>query len=267
MCPVGASLFPSVFPPSVVCHCLLIETGSRLVLVDTGIGLCDIEKPSRLGTTRFTLKPVFDRNETAHAQVRALGYSPSDVTDVIATHLDLDHAGGIQDFPQALVHVSRAELAKAKNPRALFERSRYRPAQLAGGIRWNEFDLSVGESWQGFARVQEIAGLPSELLLVSLPGHTVGHTGVATQSRAISEASHATDESAWLLHAGDSYYHHNEIADETRVPLGLRAFQKIVHTDFATAKRTQSALKTLQQQGLTIFSSHDPLELRRLQRK
>ena len=237
------------------------------MLVDTGIGLGDIEEPSRWGTTRFTLKPVFDPNATAHAQVRALGYSPSDVTDIIATHLDLDHAGGIQDFPQALVHVSRAELAKAKNPRTLFERSRYRPAQLAGGVRWNEFDLSAGETWKGFTRVQEIAGLPPELLLVSLPGHTVGHTGIAIQSHAPSESSHATDEPAWLLHAGDSYYHHNEIVDETRVPFGLRAFQKIVHTDFAAAKQTQSELKALKQQGLKIFSSHDPLELRRLHRK
>ena len=35
-----------------VCHCLLLETDSGLVLVDTGFGTRDVEDPARLGGFR-----------------------------------------------------------------------------------------------------------------------------------------------------------------------------------------------------------------------
>ncbi|RYZ69322.1 MAG: MBL fold metallo-hydrolase [Proteobacteria bacterium] len=234
MCPAGAALFPSVFPRTIVCHCLLIETSTKLILVDTGFGLRDIEKPSRLGLTRFTLGPLLRREETAFEQVRALGYTPGDVTDVIPTHLDLDHAGGIQDFPSARIHIERRELAAAKARSGYFHRSRYRPSQISGEIKWTEYDISQGEKWNNFDCVREINGLPPEILLIGLHGHSPGHIGVAV-----------TDSSHTLLHAGDAYYHHNELRAGTRAPAGLRAFQKIVHDDYAAAMSTQASLAQL----------------------
>lgn len=50
-----------------VCHCLAIETPHGLVLVDTGLGLQDIENPiQRLGRpfTHFT-RPRLDPEDTA----------------------------------------------------------------------------------------------------------------------------------------------------------------------------------------------------------
>ncbi len=38
--------------------------------------------------------------------MKRLGYSINDVRHIILTHLDLDHAGGLHDFPNAAVHVS-----------------------------------------------------------------------------------------------------------------------------------------------------------------
>jgi hypothetical protein len=44
----GTLVVPS-YPP-VVCHCLLLQDGARLALVDTGIGLQDVRNPlARLG--------------------------------------------------------------------------------------------------------------------------------------------------------------------------------------------------------------------------
>lgn len=44
----GTLVVPSY--PTVVCHCLLLQEGERLALVDTGIGLEDVRNPvSRLG--------------------------------------------------------------------------------------------------------------------------------------------------------------------------------------------------------------------------
>ena len=47
--------------------------------------------------------------ETAAHQIAALGYSLDEVRHIVLTHLDLDHAGGMADFPRAQVHVLAAE--------------------------------------------------------------------------------------------------------------------------------------------------------------
>jgi glyoxylase-like metal-dependent hydrolase (beta-lactamase superfamily II) len=55
------------------------------------------------------LRPRLVEEETAVAQVRALGHDPADVTDIVLTHMDFDHVGGLGDFPQATVHVYAAD--------------------------------------------------------------------------------------------------------------------------------------------------------------
>jgi glyoxylase-like metal-dependent hydrolase (beta-lactamase superfamily II) len=42
-------------------------------------------------------------------QVKQLGFSPRDVRHIVLTHLDSDHAGGLENFPEAHVHVLEAE--------------------------------------------------------------------------------------------------------------------------------------------------------------
>ena len=121
-----------------VCHCLLVETPRALVLVDTGLGLADLAAPrARLGGLfRALTRPVLDPAEAAVNQVRALGFDPADVRHVVATHLDVDHAGGLADFPGAAVHVAQAELDAASRPRGLHAKQRYRQAHWAHGPRW-----------------------------------------------------------------------------------------------------------------------------------
>ncbi len=121
-----------------VCHCLLLETDAGLVLVDTGIGLGDMAEPrERLGPGFTALVgPRLDPTETAVYQVEALGFASTDVRHIVLTHLDLDHAGGLGDFPHAEVHVYRPEHDAAMTRSSLRERERYRPAQWAHGPRW-----------------------------------------------------------------------------------------------------------------------------------
>ena len=114
MCPIGRRLVNGtggIFQRArMVCHCLLVETGDGLALVDTGIGMDDIAQSHRLGRkwVRQTA-PRLDQAETAVSQVKALGYAPGDVRHLLLTHLDRDHAGGMADFPSAKVHVHRKE--------------------------------------------------------------------------------------------------------------------------------------------------------------
>ena len=124
------------------------------------------------------VRPRLDVAETALRQVADLGFRPSDVRHIVPTHLDLDHAGGIGDFPDAAVHVFAAELRAASHRSSLSERSRYRAVQIAEVKKWAPVE-EEGESWFGFSAVRAIPGTRDEVLLVPLPGHTRGHCGVA----------------------------------------------------------------------------------------
>ncbi|HEU4906298.1 MAG TPA: MBL fold metallo-hydrolase, partial [Solirubrobacterales bacterium] len=93
----------------VVCHCLAIETGDGLLLVDTGFGLEDARNPAQLGGAFRRMMNPRPKEETAGLrQLEALGFAAADVRQIVTTHLDLDHAGGLPDFPAAEVHVLSA---------------------------------------------------------------------------------------------------------------------------------------------------------------
>jgi glyoxylase-like metal-dependent hydrolase (beta-lactamase superfamily II) len=190
-----------------VCHCLLIETEAGLLLVDTGFGTRDVDHPSRrLSPFFLALNNIQLRfEETAMAQVRALGFHPADVRHIVVTHLDFDHAGGIEDFPNAVVHVTarEKEVAEAGDGGAFVGTRRYRPQQWDETNDWRLYPLGGGERSFGFNAVRDLAGLPPEILLVPLTGHTWGHIGVAIRK-----------EEGWMLHAGDAYFYRGEVGGE-----------------------------------------------------
>src|SRR5205823_4708337 len=181
-----------------VCHCLLVETGNELVLIETGMGSPSVHRPVDWLGRRFVLLNGLSTSmaETAAEQVKMLGYAVEDVRHIVLTHLDLDHAGGLVDFPHATVHVYAEELRAAESPRNQIERYRYRTNQFAHSPQWIAYS-DLGEDWQGLQAVRELKGLPPEILLIPLAGHTRGHAAVAVE----------TGE-GWLLHAGDAYFHH-----------------------------------------------------------
>lgn len=266
-CPAGGAWVDgrtkSVLRPGrLVCHVLLVETAAHgLVLVDTGLGLDDLNDPRRLGSLFLTFaRPTLDEGETALRQVEALGYKGTDVRHIILTHMDLDHAGGLADFPAAVVHVTRAEHSAALAPSALRERHRYRPVQFAHSPRFETYEPD-GEAWFGFEAVRSLVDLPPEILLVPLSGHSRGHAAVAVETPA-----------GWLLHAGDAYFHADEMDPERpRCPIGLRLFQNVVATDRRQMRRNKERLRQLlRERGteeVTVFSAHDEVELARLRRE
>lgn len=113
------------------CHCLLIEHDSGLVLVDTGLGLEDVRHPRERLSGLFLnlIKPDFREELTAIRQIERLGYDPKDVRHILLSHLDFDHAGGLDDFPHATVHLMRAERDYAVMQKTWLDRQRFRPQQ------------------------------------------------------------------------------------------------------------------------------------------
>ncbi len=252
-----------------VCHCLLIEAPNGLVLVDTGVGLADVRAPvERLGRGFLALsRPALQEAKTAVRQVEALGFSAGDVRHIVVTHLDLDHAGGLSDFPFAKVHISMQEHEGAMLSTTLRDRLRYRPQQWA---HWPDFELyrTRGERWFGFDAIGQLRGLPPEILLVPLFGHTRGHCGVAVQTTDTRSAA------GWLFHAGDAYYHRDTVAfsdpargpraEPARAPLAIRLFEAAMDQDRAARIANQARLRGMAAGGeVELFCAHDPVELSR----
>ena len=175
-----------------IVYCLLVETGDGLVLVDTGFGLQDYSNPSRMMAGFLWLMGVpRDEEETAFHRVRSLGHDPGDVEHIILTHLHLDHAGGLRDFPDAKVHVFRSEFESAMSPRGLVERG-CDAAHWAHEPDWVLHD-QPDEEWFGFPGMRVQLGSSTRLFLIPLPGHTRGHCGVAIKG-----------DGGWLFNCGDA---------------------------------------------------------------
>lgn len=260
MCPFGGRWVNGSSPPwgtgRMVCHVLLVETArDGLVLVDAGLGLADVADPKgRLGSPFLAAtRPTLREEETAARQVEARGYSIDDVRHVVLTHMDLDHAGGLSDFPRAAVHVLGDEHDAATRRPTYAERHRYRPMQWAHEPRFETYAPS-GEPWHGFPCVRELRGLPPEILLVPLVGHSRGHAGVAVET-----------QDGWLLHAGDAYFHAAQMdLGHPRCPPALAFFQRAVAIDRARMRENQARLRELVREhggDVHVFSAHDPDEL------
>ncbi len=240
-----------------VCHCLLIESNDGLVLVDTGLGVRDMALPGRVGAQfGLLVRPKNDPAESAIIQLKRLGFRPEDVKHIVATHLDLDHCGALPDFPDARVHVYEPEFRAAMRPETRIEKLRYKPVQWAHHPRWERYPVA-GEKWFGFDAVRGLAGLPDDILLVPLIGHTRGHAGVAVKN-----------ERGWLMHAGDAYFHEGELdLERERGPMVLELFQASEQHDGVARARNRRRLRALKRDHgaeISIFCAHDPTEFERV---
>jgi glyoxylase-like metal-dependent hydrolase (beta-lactamase superfamily II) len=243
--------------PELVCHVLLLEAGSGLVLVDTGFGLSDIAQPGRLGPFRHVIRPALAERETAIRQVERLGFARDDVRHILLTHFDLDHIGGLADFPEASVHVTAAEAAGAMWSPSRQERVRYRSAQWAHGPRIVEHTPD-GDRWRGFAAAKPLDEVAEGVVLIALPGHSRGHAAVAVQ---------AGDR--WLLHAGDAFFHRGTLDPQgnARIPAILRTHESLMAFDRSQVRDNHARLAELHGRGepdLTIVNAHDPVLLDRV---
>lgn len=109
-----------------VCRSLLIDSGDRRFLVDVGMGEKWSEKQRQIYGIKNTPKDQW-------------GFDPASITDVILTHLHFDHAGGITSptadggitlsFPQATIHLQKANWEHAQNP-TLKDRASYLPENV-----------------------------------------------------------------------------------------------------------------------------------------
>ena len=128
-------------------NALLVRTGHRLVLIDTGFG------PKMQGSLFASLQEV--------------GVKPSAVTDVLITHSHGDHTGGLVDadghlaFPKATIHMAKDEWAYMQSKGS------------------QEAVKTIASHVKTFDPGTEVA---PGITAVSLKGHTPGHVGYEISS-------------------------------------------------------------------------------------
>ena len=144
----------------------------------------------------------------------------------------------------------------ARSTHSFVGHQRYRHAQWDGVRNWQFYEPG-GDTWFGFQAVRELRGLPPEILLIPLTGHTHGHAGVALQRG-----------DGWLLHAGDAYFYRDEVGqNERHCSPGLRLYQRMMEVDRPARLANQHRLWTLSlehKHEVTLFCSHDAKELERM---
>lgn len=226
--------------PPAACHCLLLESDSRLVLVDTGIGLEDIREPlRRVGQAAIDAAGFqFHEHLTAAHQIPAMGWSLQQVTDILLTHGDSDHAGGLADFPAARVHVSEEEYAPINSGH-----ERYSAAQFEHQPRWVRHSESP-QRWFGLEARPVPLFSQAQVYLVPLFGHTAGHCGVALQVG-----------DGWLVHVGDAYYLRAELDDDRHPISQLTALRAL--DDGRRRESLEKVRRLAQEQRVTVMGYHD----------
>ncbi|MFE2447312.1 MBL fold metallo-hydrolase [Streptomyces melanosporofaciens] len=233
-----------------VCHVLAVETSTGLVLIDSGYGTEDIAEPARrVGIVRHLVRPAFDVRETALHQINELGFQAKDVSHIVITHFDLDHIGGLSDFPDARVHVTSAEVRGALSPATRLERARYRRILLSHRPKLVEHD-PAGDQWRGFTAAKQLTEIDDGIVLVPMPGHTRGHAAVAVDAG-----------DYWVLHCGDTFYHRGTLDGTCHVPASLRVQERLVAHDIKALRANQERIAELRegdQEHLMVVCAHDP---------
>lgn len=171
---LSAWLKDMYLPPEVLdwpLNVAVVRSGDKTILIDSGLG------------TEF---PGFPRAGQLAMRLDAAGIAPSSVTDVVLTHLHMDHIGGLlvdglrgRLRPDVRVHVATAEAEFWEAPD--FSRT-VMPAPIPDVLRATatQFLEVYRRQLQTFEKEYEVA---PGVLIRRTGGHTPGHSIVRLESR------------------------------------------------------------------------------------
>lgn len=129
----------------------LIDTGSEVILIDTGFQNGFSAPAKKLGAPMYMGEKVADYMES----FEALGYKPEQVTKILITHKHPDHSGALAYFPNAKIYISPEDADFMK---------------LTGD---NVVRAEYKDSYKNFPRAEEV--IPG-LWFIEAKGHTYGNS-------------------------------------------------------------------------------------------
>jgi glyoxylase-like metal-dependent hydrolase (beta-lactamase superfamily II) len=163
---------------------ILEHPGAGVVLVDTGFhqSIALDPKPNMGPILGRLFNTTMRADEGVPDQLRARGIDPGDVKYVVMTHLHVDHASGVAQFPDATFIVNRREWESATEGAQLTRG--YVPRQFDHAFDWRvvDFDGPDVNSFASFGRSLDLFG-DGSVRLLNTPGHTLGHMSVAVRIR------------------------------------------------------------------------------------
>ena len=155
------------------------------ILVDTSLHPSIAAKPGEnFGPLAARVaKPRVEPGRDLAAQLRERGVDPRSIRLVVMTHLHMDHASGISDFPSSTFVLSDAEWRSATTgSRPLLHGYRPEHYDYAFDYRLIDFNAARVESYSTFARTFDLLG-DGSIRLSFTPGHTRGHMCVILRLR------------------------------------------------------------------------------------
>jgi len=238
-------------PPRPV-NVYVIEHANGLLLFDTGQDRASVTDSTYFpgGLTGFLYDRLarFDIGEqdTLSAQLATLGYSLSEVSTAILSHLHQDHIGGLAELTGSDLLVSAAEWAELAKP-GPEPRGFLRSHIQLPGLKWHQVspEPTRDSALAPFTESLDVMG-DGSLILLPTPGHTAGSVSLLVRR---------TGRPPLLL-AGDLTYG-AEILQRGQLPgVGNRR------------RLAESSHKVLalagQQRGLVVLPAHDPTAAQRL---
>jgi glyoxylase-like metal-dependent hydrolase (beta-lactamase superfamily II) len=166
---------------TVPCPAYLIRHPSAgAILVDTGLHpsvATDGEENMGRLAARFG-KPALEPGKDVAAQLRARGLDAGEIPVVVMTHLHLDHASAISEFPNSTFVISEVEWEAATvGPKPALNGYRRAHFDYAFDYRTVDFDRGGIDSYSSFARCFDLFG-DGSIRLAYTPGHSAGHMSV-----------------------------------------------------------------------------------------
>jgi glyoxylase-like metal-dependent hydrolase (beta-lactamase superfamily II) len=219
---------------------VLVRHPQGTVLFDTGLGRqVDAQVKADMPLWARPLFAAFGPVLAARSQLDAAGVPP--IGRIVLSHVHWDHASGLVDFPEAQVWLPQQERDFMAHPNylAVF------PSQVsAPTIQWKPFQWE-NKPYEGFAQSLDLFG-DASVVLVPLPGHTPGSTGMYVSLRSGKK----------FLFVGDAVWRADAIAPK-RPKMWISSM--VVDSDAAQTLKAVATLADLQAAtpGLVIVPAHD----------
>jgi glyoxylase-like metal-dependent hydrolase (beta-lactamase superfamily II) len=149
---------------------ILVRHPQAMFLIDTGFG-SRVDQHWQTIPALLRLLSSYVKEQPAAAQLQQYGIALDRIKFAIITHSHWDHISGLEDFPGIKVWMPQSELS--------FIRDRRMPGlidQMIDRLNVQTFDFNDGP-YENFEHSLDLFG-DGSVVLVPLPGHTDGSTGV-----------------------------------------------------------------------------------------
>jgi N-acyl homoserine lactone hydrolase len=210
------------------------------ILIDTGLHQsCATDVSGNMGRVGKLIYQVrMDHDQALRFQLPKRGVQTGEIGVVVITHLHIDHASAVSEFPAATFLVDKREWAAAASGGT---RQGYHARQFDHAFDWRTVDYAVNavESFAGFAQSLDLFG-DGSVRLVSTPGHTLGHQSVVLRTG-----------SREVLVVGDAAFTERAVRGET-TPL-------LMHDEHLYRRSLKEIGRYLEQTpGAAVIPGHDP---------